>query len=108
VCDNCENSWGDEKPRDFRMEDLRATLVKHGLDDGTTVGMFAFYTFISHMVSYGGRQGDDDACYEWASNQLVGNGYDRVVARRCTTLYKQGLRVLEEFKKKGIQHQPRK
>jgi hypothetical protein len=107
VCDNCESSWGDEKPRDFRMQDLRATLVKHGLD-GAVVGMFAFHVFISHMVSYGGPECDDDACYEWASNQLLREGYDRVVAQRCTTLYKQGLRALEEFKKKGIKHQPRK
>jgi hypothetical protein len=107
VCDNCGSNWyWDLRPRDFTMDDLRPTLLKHGIE-GQAISAFAFTAFTEYARQMYGTK--EEECLEYATKQLQDrSGYGSITAENCAKLYKTGLVVLNELKKKGIKHQPRK
>lgn len=105
MCDNCSVYEPDKGVREFKFEDIAATILRH---ESAQVNPYTFGWYRSFLLRHKDTKSKEDLFKYVRDKMRFDRGYHISEIEACEDLYKKGLRVLELFKEKGLKHQPRK
>jgi hypothetical protein len=105
VCDNCSRMSREKKPRDFRLSDLHATMVRHV--DRNAVNQYVFNQYCLYHDQHKELK-EETEVYKYTRKRMHEYGYTASQVKACENMYKKGMEVIKLLKERGIQHHPRK